>query len=53
MLDHAKYGELRGTGVVRRDGRGHWRVAHYSLTFTVPNELAPRVVDLIRSDASE
>lgn len=53
LLDHAKYGELRGTGVVRRDGRGSWRIAHYALSFTVPNGVAPRVVDLIRSDASE
>lgn len=47
LLDHDRYGELRGTGVVRRDGRGVWRIAHYSLTFTVPNEVAPGVVDLI------
>lgn len=48
MLDHAKYGELRGTGVIRRDGRGEWRIAHYSLTFTVPNDAAPAVVEIIR-----
>lgn len=47
LLDHERYGELRGTGVVRRDGRGVWRIAHYSLTFVVPNEVAPRVVDMI------
>ena len=49
MLDHERYGELRGTGVVRRDGQGRWKIAHYSLTFTVPNELAPRIVEIIRS----
>lgn len=48
MLDHDRYGELRGTGVVRRDGHGAWRIAHYSLTFTVPNAAAPSVVELIR-----
>lgn len=48
LLDHDRYGELRGTGVVRRDGRGVWRIAHYSLTFTVPNEAAPGVVELVR-----
>lgn len=48
LLDHAKYGELRGTGVVRRGGDGKWRIAHYSLTFTVPNEAAPRVVEDVR-----
>lgn len=47
LLDHDRYGELRGTGVVRRDERGAWRIAHYSLTFTVPNEVAGRVVEVI------
>ncbi len=48
MLDHERYGELRGTGVVRVGSDGAWRIAHYSLTFTVPNEVAPRVVEMIR-----
>lgn len=48
LLDHARYGELRGTGVVRRAGDGGWKIAHYSLTFTVPNDAAPRVVEVIR-----
>lgn len=42
-----KYGECRGTGVLRRSG-GRWKLVHYSLTFPVPNELAARVVELIR-----
>ncbi|MEM9373284.1 MAG: nuclear transport factor 2 family protein [Planctomycetota bacterium] len=53
LLDHARYGELRGTGVVRRGSDGRWRMAHYSLTFTVPNEAAPRVVEIIRPILSE
>jgi ketosteroid isomerase-like protein len=45
MLDHEKYGELRGTGVlVKREGA--WKVAQYNLTFTVPNAVAPEVVAL-------
>ena len=42
-----KYGECRGTGVLREDG-GEWRIAHYNLTMPVPNELAADVVALIR-----
>jgi ketosteroid isomerase-like protein len=46
-LDHARYGEVRGTGVLERDG-GAWRIVHYNLSFPIPNDLAPRVVALIR-----
>ena len=46
-LWNEKYGECRGTGVLRRD-RGEWKIVHYSLTFPVPNELAADVVKLIR-----
>lgn len=41
------YGECRGTGVLRKR-LGTWEIVHYSLTFPVPNELAARVVELIR-----
>jgi ketosteroid isomerase-like protein len=46
-LWNEKYGECRGTGVLRRE-RGEWKIVHYSLTFPVPNELAGDVVKLIR-----
>jgi ketosteroid isomerase-like protein len=46
-LWNEKYGECRGTGVLREDG-GDWKIVHYSLTFPVPNELAGDVVKLIR-----
>ena len=42
-----KYGECRGTGVVRRDA-GEWKLVHYSLTMPIPNELAADVVKMIR-----
>ncbi len=51
-LDNDKYGETRGTGVLRST-RGAWKVVHYNLTFTVPNELAADVVGLIRSAAPD
>lgn len=41
-----KYGLCRGTGVLRRAGEA-WRIVHYSLTFLVPNEVAPDVVERI------
>ncbi|HZL99978.1 MAG TPA: nuclear transport factor 2 family protein [Planctomycetota bacterium] len=47
-LQNEKYGETRGSGVlVRRDGR--WLVAQYVLSFPVPNELAPDLVERVRA----
>jgi hypothetical protein len=47
LLDNAKYGRCRGTGVLVRTPRG-WKVAQYHLTIPIPNELAPEVVERIR-----
>ncbi|MHC4549590.1 MAG: nuclear transport factor 2 family protein [Planctomycetota bacterium] len=47
MLDHASYGELRGTGVLRKVG-GEWKIAQYNLTFTIPNARLPDVVEGLR-----
>ena len=49
-LSHASYGELRGTGVLRHGAQG-WRLVHYSMTFTVPNAVARRVVEVVRTAA--
>ena len=49
VLDHEKYGVLRGTGVLVRDG-DEWKIAQYSLTFLVPNEKASMVVEAIRGE---
>ena len=46
-LTHDKYGELRGTGLLRKDG-AQWKIVQYNLTFPVPNEITPEVVRLIR-----
>ncbi len=43
-LDHDRYGVLRGTAVLRENGEV-WRIAHYSLTFLIPNE---KVEDVMR-----
>jgi len=46
-LWNEKYGDCRGTGVVRKQD-GDWYLVHYSLTLLVPNEAAEAVVDVIR-----
>jgi len=46
-LHNAKYGETRGSGVLVRSG-DRWLIAQYVLSFAVPNEVAPKVVELIR-----
>jgi ketosteroid isomerase-like protein len=46
-LWNAKYGDCRGTGVLRRRD-GAWKLAHYSLTLLIPNEKAAAVVELVR-----
>lgn len=63
LLTHDTYGRCRGTGVVvrvPRSGAGpdpddahnppahQWRIAHYSLTFLVPNDVAREVTGRIR-----
>lgn len=51
MLDSAKYGVCRGTGVLTRRG-GHWKIVQYHLTVPIPNDLLPEVAQRIR-DAQE
>lgn len=43
-LENKKYGRCRGTGVALRGDDGKWRIAHYSLTFLIPNEKTPEVM---------
>ena len=47
LLDNASLGQTRGTGVLVLED-GAWKVAQYHLTIPVPNEVAGRVVDMIR-----
>lgn len=47
-LRHAKYGEVRGSGVLVREG-GRWHIAQYNLAFPVPNELVEELVARIRA----
>jgi len=50
-LDNDAYGELRGTGVLELE-HGRWRIAHYSMSFPVPNELTRELVERIRERAA-
>lgn len=47
LLDNAKYGECRGTGVLRREN-GTWKIVQYSLSIPIPNDRAGDVVNMIR-----
>ena len=47
-LTNEKYGETRGSGVLRRQ-KGRWRLVQYVLSFPVPNELAGDLVERIRA----
>lgn len=52
MLDNAKYGVCRGSGVlVRQDGM--WRIAQYNLSVPVPNDLMEGVAKQIRAFEAE
>ena len=51
LLDNEHYGELRGTGALRRTADG-WKIVQYNLTFLVPNDAAKEVVKLIQGAVS-
>jgi ketosteroid isomerase-like protein len=42
-------GPARGSGVLRRE-RGRWRIAHYNLAITIPNDRFAEVRDLLEPD---
>ena len=47
-LEGQNMGPCRGTGVLVRED-GQWRIAHYSLTLLVANEIADQVVEMTRA----
>ena len=47
ILENAKYGVCRGTGVLHRVG-GVWKVVQYNLTVPIPNNLLGKVVEMIQ-----
>lgn len=52
LLDNAKLGECRGSGVLIRVGDG-WKVAQYNLTIPIPNALAERFAHEIVEQAGK
>ncbi|HIG60212.1 MAG TPA: hypothetical protein EYQ22_04900 [Gammaproteobacteria bacterium] len=42
ILFNQKLGRCRGTGVIVRE-EGEWKIAHYSLSMLIPNEIAAAV----------
>ena len=47
-LSNEAYGTLRGSGVLTKTHHG-WHIEQYNLTFLVPNEVAGKVVEMIRA----
>ncbi len=47
ILENEKYGMCRGSGAVVKDGF-EWKIVQYNLTVPIPNELLPKVVEMIR-----
>ncbi|MFC7048389.1 nuclear transport factor 2 family protein [Emcibacter nanhaiensis] len=43
-----KWGDFRGTGVVVKEDDA-WKIAHYSLTFLVPNQVWEQVSEIVQS----
>lgn len=46
-LFNEKYGELRGTGVVRRGDNG-WKIVQYNMTFVIPNKCTKKIVEIVK-----
>ncbi|MFP6807241.1 MAG: nuclear transport factor 2 family protein [Pseudomonadales bacterium] len=42
VLDNSRLGRCRGTGILLKEG-GEWKIAQYSLTLLIPNEIAMEV----------
>lgn len=41
VVRHKKYGLMRGSGMVAKDS-GRWRIIHYVLSFSAPNEVVDK-----------
>lgn len=51
LLEHETFGAMRGTAVLRSPGYGDdWFIAHYSLSFLIPNERVGDVLEMIRGE---
>jgi len=51
ILRHETYGTMRGTAVLRSPGYGdQWYIAHYTLSFVIPNEKTGAVLEVLARD---
>ena len=50
VLRHERYGDVRGSGVLVREGRD-WRISQYVLSFAIPNGVAMHVLDVRKGEA--
>jgi ketosteroid isomerase-like protein len=50
-LYNDKYGELRGSGVLRKNKSG-WKIVQYNMVFVIPNSCSKSVVCLIKGSSS-
>ncbi len=50
QLHNAKYGAVRGSGTLIRTGN-RWRIAHYVMSFPIPNGVAGKVIAIVRAPA--
>ncbi len=51
QLHNAKYGQVRGSGVLLYQA-GRWRIAHYVMSFPIPNKVAAKVIELAQSPSA-
>lgn len=51
-LSNSSMGSLRGTAVLQKL-EGRWKIAHYSMSFPLPNERTREVVELLREDPKD
>ncbi len=51
-LQNEKYGEVRGTGVLRKSAEG-WLITQYNMSFPVPNELTADLISKIREQSKK
>lgn len=47
-LTHKSGFHVRGSGVVQRQADGSWKIPHYVMSFPVPNEVADKVLKIVR-----
>jgi ketosteroid isomerase-like protein len=48
-LENPKYGPARGSGALRLEPDGQWRLVHYVLSFPIPNDLAEGITRQIQA----